>query len=458
MQPTRRQVPPSSAPARCRPPARRAGRRGSPRCIRPARRRAPRRRIPSPSDRSVGQNGPADEARRNPPRHLHHRRCARRTSSSTPARSACGWSRRPSTRTTRPSTTSSTPTSAAAPAPTSPSSSTRARRAGRAGDGMVHRVVFRVASEEALDFWAERAGGERSFGSTLIHDPEGPRARARRRRLRRRAADRRRIRRSRASSRCAASPACAPTRPTTAAARCSSGASASRPAGSAAASSAAASTSTTMRPRQRGLSGAGTVHHVAWASTIDEHEAWREKVISIGGQPHPVIDRFYFRSIYFREPSGVLFEIATLGPGFTSDEPLETLGERLSLPPELRASARPARAAPDAAPEPPRDVIFAERPPRGRRRGRARAGPRPRRGRARPARPPRRPRPRAALPRLLPARPALAPAGRRPLVRRAARRLSRTRPRSPRASRLSRASSTRCRTSGSCSAASRRAR
>ncbi|MBD0349509.1 MAG: ring-cleaving dioxygenase, partial [Thermoleophilia bacterium] len=49
--------------------------------------------------------------------------------------------------------------------------------------------------------------------------------------------------------------------------------------------------------------------------------------------PTPVIDRFYFRSIYFREPSGVLFEIATLGPGFTADEPLETLGEALSLPP-----------------------------------------------------------------------------------------------------------------------------
>ena len=57
-----------------------------------------------------------------------------------------------------------------------------------------------------------------------------------------------------------------------------------------------------------------------------------------------MIDRFYFRSIYFREPSGVLFEIATIGPGFTSDEPLETLGERLSLPPDfepLRAQLEP---------------------------------------------------------------------------------------------------------------------
>ena len=54
-----------------------------------------------------------------------------------------------------------------------------------------------------------------------------------------------------------------------------------------------------------------------------------------GGRPTPVIDRYYFKSIYFREPSGVLFEIATIGPGFTTDEPLETLGERLSLPPDF---------------------------------------------------------------------------------------------------------------------------
>jgi glyoxalase family protein len=85
----------------------------------------------------------------------------------------------------------------------------------------------------------------------------------------------------------------------------------------------------------RGVQGAGTVHHVAWASPMDEHEAWRERVLDAGLHPTPVIDRFYFRSIYFREPSGVLFEIATLGPGFTTDEPLEHLGERLSLPPDF---------------------------------------------------------------------------------------------------------------------------
>jgi glyoxalase family protein len=100
----------------------------------------------------------------------------------------------------------------------------------------------------------------------------------------------------------------------------------------------------TVPPSERGVPGAGTVHHVAWASEIDEHEAWREKVIEGGGQPTPVIDRFYFKSIYFREPSGVLFEIATLGPGFTVDEPLESLGEKLSLPPafeHLREQVEP---------------------------------------------------------------------------------------------------------------------
>jgi glyoxalase family protein len=97
-------------------------------------------------------------------------------------------------------------------------------------------------------------------------------------------------------------------------------------------------------PDERGLQGAGSVHHIAWASQIDDHEAWRERVIAAGARPTPVIDRFYFRSIYFREPSGVLFEIATLGPGFTVDEPLESLGEKLSLPPDyehLREQVEP---------------------------------------------------------------------------------------------------------------------
>ena len=87
--------------------------------------------------------------------------------------------------------------------------------------------------------------------------------------------------------------------------------------------------------QQPGIGGAGTVHHVAWSSPPEEHEAWRARVLEGGGSPTPVIDRYYFKSIYFREPSGVLFEIATIGPGFTADEPLEQLGERLSLPPKF---------------------------------------------------------------------------------------------------------------------------
>jgi len=90
-------------------------------------------------------------------------------------------------------------------------------------------------------------------------------------------------------------------------------------------------------PASRGVPGAGTVHHVAWATEMDEHEAWRRRVVEGGGRATPVIDRFWFRSIYFREPSGVLFEIATLGPGFTADEPLEHLGESIVLPPFLES-------------------------------------------------------------------------------------------------------------------------
>jgi glyoxalase family protein len=83
------------------------------------------------------------------------------------------------------------------------------------------------------------------------------------------------------------------------------------------------------------IQGAGSVHHVAFASTPSDHESWRERVGQAGAHVTPIIDRFYFRSIYFREPSGVLFEIATIGPGFAVDEDAAHLGERLSLPPRF---------------------------------------------------------------------------------------------------------------------------
>jgi glyoxalase family protein len=78
----------------------------------------------------------------------------------------------------------------------------------------------------------------------------------------------------------------------------------------------------------------GTVHHVAWRAADDGHQlAWREALVGAGMNVTPVIDRFYFKSIYYREPGGVLFEIATDGPGFIVDEAPETLGTKLSLPP-----------------------------------------------------------------------------------------------------------------------------
>ena len=203
---------------------------------------------------------------------------------------------------------------------------------GRAGDGMVHLVAFRVASEESLEFWRGRVGGTIADRALTFEDPEGLTLQL--------VVD---------DSGEAPLTANAPDVPEE-----------HRLRGFAGVRAYASDPSRSERllralefedaweargekrsgfyiydepPAERGLQSAGTVHHVAFASKIDEHEAWRQKVIDGGGQPTPVIDRFYFKSIYFREPSGVLFEIATIGPGFTADEPFETLGESLSLPP-----------------------------------------------------------------------------------------------------------------------------
>jgi glyoxalase family protein len=87
-------------------------------------------------------------------------------------------------------------------------------------------------------------------------------------------------------------------------------------------------------PAAVGLQGAGTVHHIAWCDHDDEHAAWRERLIGAGEHPTPIIDRQYFLSIYFREPGGVLFELATPSPGFAIDEDPAHLGEQLRLPPQ----------------------------------------------------------------------------------------------------------------------------
>lgn len=91
--------------------------------------------------------------------------------------------------------------------------------------------------------------------------------------------------------------------------------------------------------------GAGGVHHVAFRTPDeDQHAAWRERIARAGLGVTPVIDRYYFRSIYFREPGGVLFEIATDGPGFATDEDVAHLGEQLALPPFLEARRREIEA------------------------------------------------------------------------------------------------------------------
>jgi len=203
---------------------------------------------------------------------------------------------------------------------------------GRAGDGMVHRVSFRVASRESLRFWEQRVGGTLADDVLVFEDPEG-------------------LTLELLVDTTDDEPltANAPDVPAEHRIRGFAGvrAYASQPERSerllralefepgweARGESRGGFYAYDPPPEQRGLQAAGTVHHVAWAAKPAEHEEWRRKVIEGGGQPTPVIDRFYFKSIYFREPSGVLFEIATIGPGFTADEPFETLGESLSLPP-----------------------------------------------------------------------------------------------------------------------------
>jgi glyoxalase family protein len=83
---------------------------------------------------------------------------------------------------------------------------------------------------------------------------------------------------------------------------------------------------------EHGIQGSGTVHHIAWHSRDEDHVAWQDAARAAGMQVTPVIDRDYFHSIYFRQPQGILFEIATTSPGFAVDEDPEHLGEELRLP------------------------------------------------------------------------------------------------------------------------------
>jgi glyoxalase family protein len=233
---------------------------------------------------------------------------------------------------------------------------------GQPGDGMVHRVVSRVASAEALDFWADRLAGEgieaRRDGDSLVFpDPEGLEHELL-------VAD-------------VPDPPLIAEHPEVPAEMALQGFHAVR------AFASDASASQTLleeglafepvdggweaRGEQRGglylmdeppdtppRPGGGTIHHVAWSTGMDEHEEWGRRARAAGARATPVIDRFYFRSIYFREPSGVLFELATRGPGFTADEPLESLGERVALPPFLEGRRAEIEAALQPLPSPQR--------------------------------------------------------------------------------------------------------
>jgi glyoxalase family protein len=83
--------------------------------------------------------------------------------------------------------------------------------------------------------------------------------------------------------------------------------------------------------------GAGSVHHVAFNIPMDQYDAWAKRLKTMRIPNSGPVDRFWFKSLYFREPNGILFEIATNGPGFQADEPMESLGETLSLPPFLES-------------------------------------------------------------------------------------------------------------------------
>ena len=214
-------------------------------------------------------------------------------------------------------------------------------RRGKAGAGMIHTVEWRLAAPEAIDFWEHRLAdegiaAERADGSLVFADPEGLRHRL-------------------AVVKTDDEPLIAdhPEVPKELALQGFDGVrafahdpeqsrafleqtlefGAAGEAGWEVRGERRGGRYAYDRSDERGVPGAGTVHHVAWASPMDEHEAWQQRVAESGASPTPVIDRYYFKSVYFREPSGVLFEIATIGPGFTADESPETLGERLSLPP-----------------------------------------------------------------------------------------------------------------------------
>jgi glyoxalase family protein len=232
---------------------------------------------------------------------------------------------------------------------------------GRAGAGMVHRIVWRVASEEALDFWTERlreAGGQverdqaslrfadfEGLGHELIVDASGD------------------------------PPLVAehPDIPAELALRGFEGVRAyshdRQETGSLLEDLMGAQFQPDSRwelrgekrggwirfdepPAAPGIQSAGTVHHVAWYTTDADQGQWVDRLNAAGVSNTGIIDRHYFHSVYFREPGGVLFELATEEPGFTVDGPAEELGKRIILPPWLESRRAEVEARLTPLPDP----------------------------------------------------------------------------------------------------------
>jgi glyoxalase family protein len=233
---------------------------------------------------------------------------------------------------------------------------------GQPGAGMVERIVHRVASDAALDYWQDRLARERletvrEPGRLLFSDPEGlghelavvqtddaP--------LVARHAE---VPAEHALQGFEAVRALVANADRSEALVQALGFSATAPEDWEARGEERGGRITFRASEERARPGAGTVHHVAWGARRQDLEDWRTRVTRVGSDPTPVIDRYYFESVYFREPGGILYELATTdGNGFAVDEPLEHLGERLSLPPNyehLRERIEPAlRPLPDTRP------------------------------------------------------------------------------------------------------------
>jgi glyoxalase family protein len=220
---------------------------------------------------------------------------------------------------------------------------------GRPGAGMVHRIVWRVGSPEALEFWAERLGllevavtrgdGDGDVASVRFSDPEG--------------LDHELVVNATGDAPLAAEH---PEIPQAHALQGFDGvrAYAADPARSGAlleqilGAEKTGENTWTLRgdarggwiaydpaPAERGRQSGGSVHHVAWGTNVAEHPRWQERFEETGLPTSGIIDRTYFKSIYFREPSGVLFEIADDAPGFTIDSPVSELGRKIILPPQF---------------------------------------------------------------------------------------------------------------------------